>query len=143
MGKKKQSKQTPDSLKDLGNKAFASGSFQLAIDLYTEAISLQESHIYYGNRANAHLQIGNFRLAISDCDEAIRIKPSYVKSYVRKGNALFNLQKSKEAKEMFEKAYEMELNDEIKDLIEECYQDQYYDQMVPQDHPMRLKFNKL
>ena len=44
---------------------------------------------------------------------------------------------------MFEKAYEMEQNEEIKLLIEECNQDQFHDQMVPQDHPMRLKFNKL
>ena len=40
MGKKKQSKQTPDSLKDQGNKAFSQGSYQAAIDLYTHAIDL-------------------------------------------------------------------------------------------------------
>ena len=88
MGKKKTvSKTNPDALKEAGNKAFGNGSFEEAIKYYTQAIELTPSHIYYANRANAYLELTNFEACIKDCDEAIRIDPKYVKSYIRKANA--------------------------------------------------------
>lgn len=120
MGKKKTNKQNPDALKEEGNKAFGNGSFKLAVDLYTQALDLKQSHVYYSNRANAYLELGEFSNAISDCDAAINLEPGFVKAYVRKGNALFNSKKVTEAMQVFEKAYEIEPNDDIKNLIEEC-----------------------
>ena len=123
MGKKKGSSKNPDSLKDEGNKAFSLGSYNQAIDLYSQAIELKQSHIYYSNRANAYIEIGDFSKALIDCDEAIKIEPGYAKAYVRKGNALFNLKRGGEAKEMFEKAYSIEPTEDVKKLIDECIQD--------------------
>lgn len=143
MGKKKPSKSNPDALKEEGNKAFANGSYQMAIDFYSQAIDLKQSHIYYANRANAHLELGNFENCIQDCDEAIKIEPSFVKSYIRKGNALFNSKRVTEAKDAFEQALKIESTDEIKNLIEECIKDMEYEDKVPKDNPMKIKFSKL
>lgn len=61
MGKKKTvSKTNPDALKEAGNKAFGLGSFEEAIKFYSQAIELQENHVFYSNRANAYLQLDQF-----------------------------------------------------------------------------------
>tara|TARA_B110001450_G_scaffold251412_1_gene271504 strand:+ start:110 stop:289 length:180 start_codon:yes stop_codon:yes gene_type:complete len=58
MGKKKIiNKNNPEALKEAGNKAFASLNFKEAINNYTLAIEIQPNHIYYSNRANAHLEL--------------------------------------------------------------------------------------
>jgi tetratricopeptide (TPR) repeat protein len=98
MGKKKTvSKTNPESIKEAGNKAFGLGSFEEAIKLYTQAIELQASHIYYSNRANAYLELSQYLSAIEDCDMAIKIEPKFAKAYLRKGNALMNLVRTQEA----------------------------------------------
>jgi tetratricopeptide (TPR) repeat protein len=63
MGKKKISKTNPEAFKEEGNKAFARGSFEEAVKLYTQAIDLTEgnpNHIYFANRANAYGSLGEF-----------------------------------------------------------------------------------
>ena len=50
-------KQNPQSLNEAGNKAFANGSYEESLKLYTSAIEKLESpnHLYLTNRANAYL----------------------------------------------------------------------------------------
>ena len=94
MGKKKVSKTNPDALKEAGNKAFCQGSFEEALKLFTQAIELTEenpNHIFFANRANAHLELENFKDCIEDCDMAIKIDAKFIKSYIRKANAQINL----------------------------------------------------
>jgi tetratricopeptide (TPR) repeat protein len=94
MGKKKPNiKNNPDALKDAGNKQFASGNFEEAVKQYTMAIEItieQPNHIYFANRANAYLEMANFEECIKDCDQAIKIDPTFAKAYYRKAKALVN-----------------------------------------------------
>ena len=68
MGKKDKkstaaSKVSPsENFKELGNKAYLAGKFQEAVDFYTQAVdsSPSKNHIYFGNRANALLELGEF-----------------------------------------------------------------------------------
>jgi protein-histidine N-methyltransferase len=99
MGKKKATKtntNNPESLKEAGNKAFLAKDYIEAIKLYTQAIKLSQaqgpmvppSHIYFSNRANGYLEIGNLEDSLSDCNESIKIDPSYIKTYFRKAKTL-------------------------------------------------------
>ena len=92
MGKKKPkaTTQNPEAIKELGNKAFLAKNYQQAIEHYTKAIELTQenpNHVYFANRGNTKLEMKNFKGCIEDCDAAIKIDPTYVKSYLRKGRA--------------------------------------------------------
>jgi tetratricopeptide (TPR) repeat protein len=145
MGKKKAvSKNNPDALKEAGNKAFQLGSFEEAIKLYTQAIEVQDNHIYYANRANAYLEIDEFQKCIDDCEMAIKLDPKYVKSYVRKGNALLNTVKVQQAIECFKMAVELEPdNQDYAKLLEEAYHELKEDSKIPDDNPVKQKFDHL
>ena len=105
MGRKKgkASAKNPEDKKELGNKAFLAKRYDEAIKHYSEAIKLSEddpNHIYFANRANAKLEIKDFQGCIEDCDDAIQIDATYVKTYLRKAKALRALDKFNEALEM-------------------------------------------
>ena len=90
MGKKKTMTNTPDSHKEAGNKAFLAKDYKEAAKHYTMAIEMSEenpNHIYFSNRANAYLNLGLNNECIEDCDQAIKIEETFVKSYWRKGKA--------------------------------------------------------
>lgn len=58
--------------------------FTDAIDCYTRAINQKalsdsETSIIFANRAHVNLQLGNYRRALSDAEEAIKLAPSYAK----------------------------------------------------------------
>ena len=95
MGKKKGKNQedlkNPETLKDLGNKAFTLRHFDEAIKHYTSAIELSSNapnHIYFANRANGYLETNKYQLCIEDCDKALQIEPNFLKSFYRKAKAL-------------------------------------------------------
>ena len=72
--KKKASKANPDAFKEAGNKAFVAKDFEEAIRQYTTAIEMtleQPNHVYFANRANAQLELGNYDECIADCNQAI------------------------------------------------------------------------
>lgn len=99
--KKEVNKNDPEAIKEAGNKAFMAKNFDEAIKCYTVAIEItleEPNHIYYANRANAHLELQNYEECIKDCDSAIDIEPSYTKSYYRKAKALYCSQKLDESK---------------------------------------------
>lgn len=55
-----------------------------AIDCYTRAINQKalsdsENSIIFANRAHVNLQLGNYRRALLDAEEAIKLSPSYAK----------------------------------------------------------------
>ena len=59
-----------------------------AIEAYNNAILLDPTNaIFFANRAAAHLQLSAWSDAVRDCQEAIRIQPSYIKSYPRLAQA--------------------------------------------------------
>ena len=90
-----------EEFKDLGNKALLKEELFEAIKLYTQAINVSvetpKNAIYYANRANVHLKLENFGLAISDSENAIKVDPKYVKSYFRRAIANISLSRWKNA----------------------------------------------
>lgn len=80
---------SPDALKNLGNEEYARGNYEEAIGLYTRAIELDDTNpVFFSNRAQAHLTMGNFSKAIADCDIALKIDQQFIKAYFRKALAI-------------------------------------------------------
>lgn len=95
--------------KEKGNIAYKEKQWQKAINLYSEAIKLNEKNAtYYSNRAAAYLEQGSYLQAEADCNKAISIDKKNVKSYLRRGTARENLGYYKEAMEDFRYALVLE-----------------------------------
>lgn len=68
-----------EELKTQGNAALAQFKFPTAVELYSAAIELFPTAIYYANRAAAHMKTESYGLAIDDASAAIAVEPSYIK----------------------------------------------------------------
>ncbi|KZV21759.1 tetratricopeptide repeat protein 4 [Dorcoceras hygrometricum] len=87
-------------LKDKGNEYVKMGKkhYSDAIDCYTRAINQKalgdsEHSILYSNRAHVNLLLGNYRRALQDAEEAIKLSPRNVKALYRaaKASSFLNL----------------------------------------------------
>ncbi|KAL3320459.1 Mitochondrial import receptor subunit TOM70 [Cichlidogyrus casuarinus] len=78
------------ALKDKGNKYFKGSKYEQAIECYNSAIqvcppeAVLELSIFYQNRAAAKENLGDIEGAISDCTEALKYAPRYVKALIRR-----------------------------------------------------------
>ncbi|CAH6719319.1 serine/threonine-protein phosphatase T [[Candida] jaroonii] len=89
-------------LKDQGNKCLKELKFDDAIDCYTKAIELDDQNaVFYSNRAQVHIKLENYGLAIADCDNALKVDPNMMKAYYRKGVSLMAILNYKEAQKNF------------------------------------------
>jgi len=76
--------------KNKGNEYFKADKVPEAIKHYTEAMRRNPSdHILYSNRAACYLKLGEYGLALRDCDKCIEMSPDFAKAYTRKGHALY------------------------------------------------------
>ncbi|KAJ3217412.1 hypothetical protein HDU67_007995 [Dinochytrium kinnereticum] len=107
---------TPDEIalnfKEQGNDCFKDGPkyYRNAIEYYSKGIAAAPDDqdlksVLHSNRAAVNLELGNFRKAINDCAEAIKINPRNVKAYYRSIKALFALDRFEEALDCCEYAY--------------------------------------
>ena len=112
MGKK--AKCTPVALNDEGNRAFGNGFFSSSLKLYCSAIEKLEvpNHLYLSNRANAYLKLHMNAECVADCEKVLSIEPKFVKAYARKADALINMQRLKEAKEVIMEGLNIQPADE-------------------------------
>jgi len=106
-------------IKAAGNDAFKEANHQLAIDKYSEALSLAnacagatgiDDDVYgklHGNRAEAHLQVGNYDATIEDADLALEYDPCFIKAFVRKAKAAYALEKYDVASQCLQDAIEV------------------------------------
>jgi len=74
--------------KEDGVYNFKYKNYRIAIKAFTEGLKQkckdQELNAQlYNNRAAAHAHLENYRSAIKDCDDAVKIKPDYLKAIVR------------------------------------------------------------
>lgn len=91
-----------NDLKNEGNEHLKHHRYNEAIEAYTKAIALDlQNAIFFCNRAQVHIKLENYGLAIGDCDAAIAVDPAFMKAYYRKGVALMALLNYKEAQNNF------------------------------------------
>ena len=100
-----------DALKSEANEALTHMKFVQAVELYSEAIALRPTAIYYGNRAFTYLKMENYGLAIADSEEALALDPTYTKAYYRRASALMALGKYKLALRDLKQVVKLHPND--------------------------------
>jgi stress-induced-phosphoprotein 1 len=109
-----------DALKDAGNKAFAAKQYDTAIDLFTQAISIDPSnHVLYSNRSAANAGLKNWDAALDDAEQCIKVNPSWPKGYARKGAALHGSRKWDEAIAAYEAGLKLEESPALKKGLKE------------------------
>lgn len=120
-----------DVLKAQGNQALTTGNVAQAAALYTEAIELLDEildqngcsllPVLYSNRAMAHMKAESYGLAIADAEQAIKLDPTYIKAYYRRGSANFALGKYKLALRDFRSVCKLRPSDrEARNKLKEC-----------------------
>eukprot|EP00924_Labyrinthula_sp_SR-Ha-C_P010691 snap_masked-scaffold_49-processed-gene-1.74-mRNA-1 protein AED:0.02 eAED:0.02 QI:0/-1/0/1/-1/1/1/0/584 len=97
-----------EECKQKGNESLQLNDYDKAINWYTEAIKLNESHVYYSNRSAAYLSKGFAESALKDANKAIDLKPDWPKGYSRKGAALHKLLQFDKSVEAYEKGLELD-----------------------------------
>ncbi|KAJ6403658.1 hypothetical protein OIU84_011960 [Salix udensis] len=111
-------------LKEKGNEYVKMGKkhYSDAIECYTrainqEALSDSDNSIVYSNRAHVNLLLGNYRRALTDAREAIKLCPTNVKAMYRAAKASLSLNLLVEAKSFCENGLEQNPdNEELKRL---------------------------
>ncbi|XP_020084647.1 tetratricopeptide repeat protein 4 homolog [Ananas comosus] len=85
-------------LKEQGNQFVKMGKkhYADAVGCYTRAINQKvlsdsDNSTLFANRAHVNLLLGNYRRALTDAEEAIRLCPSNLKAYYRAAKAAFSL----------------------------------------------------
>ncbi|CAG9466316.1 unnamed protein product [Pedinophyceae sp. YPF-701] len=74
--------------KDMGNKAFAAGRNEDAVEFYTKALEINPGLVAArNNRAMALLRLGKLDAAIADCTAVLEAEPNNVKALLRRGAA--------------------------------------------------------
>ncbi|XP_016165799.1 serine/threonine-protein phosphatase 5 [Arachis ipaensis] len=111
-----------EEFKRSANEAFNAHRFTQAIELYTQAIELNDKNaVYYANRAFAHLRLEEYGSAIQDATRAIEVDPKYSKGYYRRGAAHLAMGKFKEALKDFQQVKKMCPNDtDASKKLKEC-----------------------
>mmetsp|Transcript_5077 Transcript_5077/g.17082 ORF Transcript_5077/g.17082 Transcript_5077/m.17082 type:complete len:321 (-) Transcript_5077:207-1169(-) len=85
----------PDALakKTEGNAAFKGRNYERAIELYSEAIAIDNSdHTFFSNRSACYAELGRWEEAANDARQCIIVNRSFVKGYFRLAVALQNME---------------------------------------------------
>ncbi|KAG1335113.1 putative Chaperone binding protein [Cocos nucifera] len=78
-------------LEKRAKEAFVDDNFDLAVDLYTQALDMDPNNAnLYADRAQANIKLDNFTEAVADANKAIELDPSIAKAYLRKGHDYYN-----------------------------------------------------
>ncbi|OAA64602.1 serine/threonine-protein phosphatase ppt1 [Niveomyces insectorum RCEF 264] len=110
------------ALKNEGNKAFAKHDWPTAIDLYTQAIELDDAEpTYFSNRAQAYLKTEAYGYAIADATKAIELNPKFIKAYYRRALAAAAILHPKDALQDFKVCVRLDPNNQdAKTKLAEC-----------------------
>ncbi|XP_061350101.1 TPR repeat-containing thioredoxin TTL1-like [Gastrolobium bilobum] len=94
----KHNRVSPEVLKSMGNEAYKQGKFEEALALYDRAIALDsKTATYHCNKSAALIGLGRFQEAIFECQESIRLEPSYNRAYNRLATIYFRLGEAEKA----------------------------------------------
>ncbi|CAL0311406.1 unnamed protein product [Lupinus luteus] len=104
-------------------EAFFDDDFEVAIDLYSEAIELEPNNAdLFADRSQAHIKLNCFTEAVSDANKAIHFNPSLSKAYLRKGIACIKLEEYHTAKLALQTGASFAPNDSrFTKLIHDCH----------------------
>lgn len=95
--------------KTRGNEAFKEQRYEDAKELYTKSLRCNpNSAVTLSNRSAVYLHFKEYKQAIEDANQAIRVDPDFVKSYFRLGKCHVATGNLVQAKVMFEKALSSE-----------------------------------
>ncbi|XP_059667129.1 protein SGT1 homolog [Cornus florida] len=102
--------------------AFIDDHFELAVDLYSEAIDMNPKNAeLFADRAQANIKLLNFTEAVADATRAIDLDPSMAKAYLRKGTACIKLEEYQTAKTALETGASLAPEEpRFTTLIKEC-----------------------
>ena len=64
-----------------------SKEYEEAVECYTKSLEIFEEASSYSNRAMANLRLKKYAQVIEDSDNALKLDPSYLKAYHRRGKA--------------------------------------------------------
>ncbi|PIM99582.1 Suppressor of G2 allele of skp1 [Handroanthus impetiginosus] len=109
-------------LEKKAKEAFIDDHFELAVDLYSQAIALSPSNAeLFADRAQANIKLRNFTEAVADANKAIELDPSMAKAYLRKGSACIKLEEYETAKTALEAGASLAPTESrFAGLIKEC-----------------------
>lgn len=79
----------PEEVKRVGNEQYKRGHFAEALNLYERAVAISPANAAYrSNRAAALTGLGRVVEAVTECEEAVRLDPSYGRAHQRLGSLL-------------------------------------------------------
>lgn len=109
-------------LEKKAKEAFVDDDFDLAVDLYSQAIDMDPNNAgLFADRAQANIKINSFTEAVADANKAIELDPSMSKAYLRKGTACIKLEEYQTAKAALEAGLKLAPEDSrFSKLIKEC-----------------------
>ncbi|KAF7829925.1 TPR repeat-containing thioredoxin TTL1-like [Senna tora] len=88
----------PELLKTMGNEAYKQGKFQEALGLYNQAIQIDANKAtYHCNKSAALMALGRLLEALVECQEAIRLEPSYDRAHHRLATIYLRLGEAEKA----------------------------------------------
>jgi tetratricopeptide (TPR) repeat protein len=64
-----------EELKTGGNRCYAAGEYEKAIDLYSKSINLHQAYKTFGNRSAAYLKVGKYNDAVADASFCTKQRP--------------------------------------------------------------------
>jgi suppressor of G2 allele of SKP1 len=107
-------------LKD-ANAAFVDEDYDAALGLYTQCVEASPTPEAYVNRSHTNMKLGNFEAAVQDADQALALDSKFIKGYLRKGIALFELEDFAPANEAFKQGLALEPdNTGLKTWVRKC-----------------------
>jgi len=145
-----------EALKNQGNDFYKKKDFEKALELYDQAIQMNENEVtYHTNKAAVFYEMKEFDKCVEECDKAIEKSKGGNYDYVKLGRALSRKATAKLAQNKFDEAIELyhssllEYNDpNVKDLLKkaertkrEFEEKQYLNPEVAEQH--RVNGNKL
>ncbi|KAL3524333.1 hypothetical protein ACH5RR_017167 [Cinchona calisaya] len=109
-------------LETRAKEAFIDDHFELAVNLYSQAISVSPTTaVLFADRAQANIKLSNFTEAVADANKAIELDPSMAKAYLRKAMACIKLEEYQTAKAALEVGASLAPGDSrFTNLIKEC-----------------------
>ena len=100
-------------MKEAANVLYKEKKFLDAVNVYTRAIQLNATAVYYGNRSSAYFKLNRFDYAIADATQAITIDRTYSKGYTRRADAHIALEHYPRALEDYKRARNIDRNNTL------------------------------